>query len=519
MRDRGVRDKGQSEWDKQDEWEAQEERNEYVMCLVRLIGSAVTVVLCLSVLVFLLFGGTKSGDVNQREDGTQNAGETNTEQQGVEQEGNLTGQQEDGDSGDPQGALAGNMGDDTGASVEIAEILSASTLQEMDKLSYGIDVAKYQGTIDWEQVAQAGIDFAMVRVGYRTMDTGEIMADTNAKYNLQEAGKNGIQTGAYFFSTAITEEEAKEEADWVAEYVSQYRITYPIAYNCEGFDRPESRQYYLSLDERSGIAAAFLDRIYEKGYTPMFYAARNELLYSMKWDTKTLESRYKIWVAQYPVSVEGSQPDYSGAYAMWQYTNQGTVPGISLPVDMNIAYFGYEGMEEAKNSEAPEEAKADVEALMNFTEVAETVTAKDATNLRNIPSQGEDSLVVHTLQNGETATRTGISASGWSRVIYDGQTLYAVSNYLTTDLTVQAPEPDDGIKTKFQDCNETVTAKIEVNLRTLPSVTNPDSQVAAVLTNGEYVTRTGINTDYGWSRVDYNGQTLYCVSSYLSVEE
>ena len=74
----------------------------------------------------------------------------------------------------------------------------------------------------------------------------------------------------------------------------------------------------------------------------------------------------------------------------------------------------------------------------------------------------------------------------------------------------------DGLKTKFTACNDVVTAKIEVNLRTLPSVTNPDAAVAAVLKNGETVTRTGINTDYGWSRVDYNGQTLYCVSSYLT---
>ena len=138
--------------------------------------------------------------------------------------------------------------------------------------------------------------------------------------------------------------------------------------------------------------------------------------------------------------------------------------------------------------------------------------------------------VVATLQNGETATRTGVSSSGWSRVSYNGQTLYAVSSYLTTDLGYTAPAANttaettaadgsgsgDGLKTKFTACNDVVTAKIEVNLRTLPSVTNPDAAVAAVLKNGETVTRTGINTDYGWSRVDYNGQTLYCVSSYLT---
>ena len=208
---------------------------------------------------------------------------------------------------------------------------------------------------------------------------------------------------------------------------------------------------------------------------------------------------------------------------MWQYTNRGTVDGISKPVDVNVAYFGYEGTAQAVNPEAPEEVQSDPEALMNFTQVNETVTAKDSTNLRNIPSQGDDSTIVYTLKNGETAVRTGVSDSGWSRLTYDDMTVYAVSSYLTTDLEYKAPaqaadgsESGDGLKTKFADRNEQVTAKIEVNLRTLPSVTNPDAAVAAVLHNGEYVTRTGINEDYGWSRVDYNGQTLYCVSSYLT---
>ncbi len=192
-------------------------------------------------------------------------------------------------------------------------------------------------------------------------------------------------------------------------------------------------------------------------------------------------------------------------------------------MDVNIAYFGYEGEAEALSGETPEEVQADAEALMHFTEVNEEVTAKDSTNLRNIPSQGSDSAVVYTLPNGETILRTGISDSGWSRLTYNGQTVYAVSSYLTTDLSFQTPQPQtqegtdsgDGLKTRFEERNEQVTAKVEVNLRTLPSVTNPDAAVAAVLHNGEYVTRTGINEAYGWSRVDYNGQTLYCISSYL----
>ncbi len=423
---------------------------------------------------------------------------------------------------DPQTA---SMSGDQGAEVDVTELLSSDRVSETSETTIGIDVARYQGTIDWAQVAASGIDFAMVRVGYRADTSREIHADTNAKYNMQEAQKNGIKIGAYFFSTATTAEEAREEADWVADYISRYPVTYPVAYDCEGFDKPDSAQYALTNAQRTDIAVAFLQEIYNRGYTPMFYASMGELSGGAKWDTARIESICRVWVSQYPSAPypDTARSAYTGTHAMWQYTNQGTVPGISMPVDVNVAYFGYESTAAALNDEAPEEVQADKEALMNFTEVNETVTAKDSTNLRDTPSQGADSTVVYTLQNGETVTRTGVSDSGWSRLTYNGQTVYAVSNYLTTDLQYQAPakaqegaESGDGLKTKFADRNEQVTAKIEVNLRALPSVTNPDAAVVAVLHNGEYVTRTGINEDYGWSRVDYNGQTLYCISSYLT---
>lgn len=424
---------------------------------------------------------------------------------------------------DPQ---SDTMSTDQGTEVNVTELLSSGSVAETDQVTIGIDVARYQGTIDWAQVAASGIDFAMVRVGYRADKSREICADSNAKYNMQEAQKNGIKVGAYFFSTAVSAEEAKEEANWVADYVSQYQITYPVAYDCEGFDKPESAQYNLTNAQRTDIAIAFLQEIYSRGYTPMFYSSMGELSGSAKWDTERIEGTYRIWVSQYPSAPypQTARSSYTGAHAMWQYTNRGTVAGISRPVDVNVAYFGYEGTADAQSTEAPEEVNADVEALMNFTQVSENVTAKESTNLRNIPSQGSDSTVVYTLQNGETIARTGVSDSGWSRLELNGQTVYAVSSYLTTDLNYKAPAPvpqegagsGDGLKTKFAEKNDQVTAKIEVNLRALPSVTNPDAAVVAVLHNGEYVTRTGINEEYGWSRVDYNGQTLYCISSYLT---
>lgn len=399
---------------------------------------------------------------------------------------------------------------------------------ENQSVSVGIDVAKYQGVIDWQQVAGSGVQFAMIRTGYRTQAGGRICEDSTAKYNMQEATKNGIKIGVYFFSTAVNEAEAVQEADWVSDYIAKYRITYPVAYNCEGFYDQNSRQFGLDKETRTGIALAFLNRIAERGYTPMFYAAKNEMEGDRDWDVTKISGKYKIWVSQYPAEPfpMTEKSSYGGTHAMWQYTNRGAISGIPKNVDMNVAYFGYDAAAEAMSSEAPEEVGANVEALQNFTEVNETVTAKEVVNLRDRPDQSEASVVLRTLKNGEFAARTGVSNDGWSRLVIDGQKFYAVSSFLTTDTSYVTPEPaqetetqpDNGIKTQFTAVNESVTAKIEVNLRTLPSVTNPDAAVAALLKNGEWITRTGIS-DNGWSRVEYNGQTLYCISSYLSVQQ
>lgn len=469
---------------------------------------------------------TEEQDANSQEeqDVLSDSGDTATSQAGEPEENRVeTGENADPvqEENDPE---TETMSTEQGTEVDVSKLLSSEAAAETDEITFGIDVARYQGTIDWTQVAASGVDFAMVRVGYRMDASREIVADSNARYNMQEAQKNGIKLGAYFFSTAVNEEEARAEADWTADYISQYQITYPVAFDCEGFERTDSAQYGLTATQRTDIAIAFLNRIYERGYTPMFYSSMNEMAGDAKWETSRIEKTYRIWVSQYPSEPypQTEKSAYGGIHAMWQYTNRGTVAGISQPVDVNIAYFGYEGAADAKSGEAPEEAQADVEALMPFTAVEEEVTAKDATNLRNIPSQGEDSTVVYTLKNGETVKRTGVSDSGWSRLLYNEQTVYAVSSYLTTDLGYQAPKEEqegagsgDGLKTKFADRNEQVTAKIEVNLRALPSVTNPDAVVVAVLHNGEYATRTGINEDYGWSRLSYNGQTVYAITSYL----
>lgn len=419
---------------------------------------------------------------------------------------------------DPQSELNQDHAE-SGAITDISNILIAEGAAEMELEAIGIDVSKYQGNIDWKAVADAGVDFAMIRVGYRTMESGEIVEDDSARYNLQEANANGIKVGVYFFSTAITEVEAVEEAEWTAELIAKYKITYPVAYNCEGFNQTNSRQRFLSKEDRTLLAQTFLNKIYELGYTPMFYASKSELEDDSEWITSELEKSFKIWVSWYPSAAypETTMATYNGQHAMWQYTNNGKLDGIDYPVDVNVAYFGYEAENDAKDDIPPEQVGENIEFGHIFKQVNEKVTAKELTNLRNIPSQGSDSVVMVSLQNGQVAERTGISSSGWSRVIYDGQTYYAVSSLLTTDLEakpqISVPEPDNGVKMVFTACDDKVSPKIEVNLRDIPSVT--DGKVVATLPYGEVVRRTGVNEDMGWARVEYNGQILYCVNSYI----
>ena len=445
------------------------------------------------------------------------------------------------DAEDPQSSSNMEGGSQTGAEVDVSK--AAASENETAEETLGIDVSKYQGTIDWGQVKASGVDFAMVRVGYRAKTTGILYEDPGARYNLQEANANGIQTGAYFFSSAVTQEEAREEAEWVASFIAKYKITYPVAYNCEDFQSPDSRQNGLSMEERTQIACAFLDTVAAKGYTPMFYASRNEMEGNAQWNMDTLGSRYKVWVSQYPEKPFPDTPksSYSRAHDMWQYTSKGQVAGIRGNVDVNVAYFGYSEEAEAKDKNPAQIVEANPEVGMNFTEVDETVTAKDVTNLRNLPTT-EGSTVVHQLQNGETAQRTGIGSNGWDRVIYNGQRLYAVHSFLTTDLSAkgqsESAQTNGGNGSQqgvsgtgenaadaqtsqaggltFRAVNEAVTARDKVNLRDQPSTET--GKIVGTLSYGEAVVRTGISgsSDTGWSRLEVNGQGVYASSRLLA---
>lgn len=390
-------------------------------------------------------------------------------------------------------------------------IISEITAQEGKQ--NGIDVSKWQGKIDWKQVKNDGIDFAIIRIGYRG-ENGKLYRDDNAEYNIQQAIKSDILVGVYFFSTAVNTAEATEEAQWVLSAIKGYAISYPVVYDCEGFKNADSRMYSLTADERTQNTLTFLDTVKNAGYDGMFYGSKSDLEDNSAFNTNKIAEKYKIWVAQYtnPPYPQKSSPDYMGKYDMWQYTNKGVVSGVEGNCDMVVSYFAEttkKPKDESVVNEKAEPPKTQEELL--YTDVNETVTAKNEVNMRS--GAGTNFDVVAVLKNGVTLTRTGIGKNGWSKLMFNGHTVYAITSYLTTDLSTKpetSPDIVDG--NTFTAKNDKVTAKQEVNLRISPTTS---AEVIGTLQNGTVLERTA-TSNKGWSRLIYNGQTVYAVTSYLT---
>ena len=195
----------------------------------------------------------------------------------------------------------------------------------------GIDVSKYQGNIDWGAVAASGINFAIIRVGYRGSSSGALVQDPYFKKNISGATKAGIKVGLYFFTQAVNEAEAVEEASMAMSLASGYKVTYPIFIDTESASN--GRANGLSKSTRTAVVKAFCHTVRNGGYKAGVYASKS--WYANQLNASALNG-YCIWVAQY-----NSSCTYSGKYDMWQYSSKGSVSGIKGNVDMNISYTGY----------------------------------------------------------------------------------------------------------------------------------------------------------------------------------
>ena len=217
----------------------------------------------------------------------------------------------------------------TGGS-NVSQEQAQTMFENVGQKSMGIDVSQHQGSIDWASVRASGVEFAIIRVGYRGQTAGGIYEDRNFKANMNGAISNGIKVGVYFYSTAVNETEALEEAAWVVKKIAPYSITYPVVYDFEDFNA--HRCANVGGEQATKNALAYLNYVRSSGYEPMMYANKNDITKRMSRGSFGC----KFWLAHY---VE--QTDYTGNVNMWQYTCKGSVPGIAGHVDMNVAYFNY----------------------------------------------------------------------------------------------------------------------------------------------------------------------------------
>lgn len=194
---------------------------------------------------------------------------------------------------------------------------------------FGIDVSKWNREIDWTRVKEAGVSYAVIRLGYRGSASGALVEDPYFTANLYGAKENGIQTGVYFFTQALTEAEAVEEASMVVQLLNGEKLEYPVFLDVEGSGK---RADVLDRDTRTANILAFLKTIENAGYDAGVYANKNWL--TNKINAEAL-SGYTIWLAQYNVT----EPDYNGNYHMWQYSSRGSIDGIEGNVDVNQSFL------------------------------------------------------------------------------------------------------------------------------------------------------------------------------------
>ncbi len=267
----------------------------------------------------------------------------------------------------------------------------------------GIDVSAHQGYIDWKKVAKTGVKFAMIRVGVRGHKTGKVQIDQYFKYNIENAQKNGIKVGVYFFTQAITTKEALEEANIVLNCIKGYKLDMPVVYDMEyvGYVTSRTKLANLTNEQRTDIAIAFLEKVKKAGYIPMFYANKNWLEQAIQLSRL---NNYFIWFARY-----NDVPDYAYRYHMWQYTEKGKISGINGVVDINVCLVDFSkyiknGTKVNKGDKTT--AKANSTNVGTNAATTNTTTANTMTNTLN-----NTKLPANTVTNNNNTPTSNVDAT------------------------------------------------------------------------------------------------------------
>lgn len=194
-----------------------------------------------------------------------------------------------------------------------------------DDNEIGIDVSKWQGDIDFTKVKNAGASFVMIRVGSQSGTGGEYVLDPTFKQNIENALKNDLKVGVYFYSYADSKKEAQKQANWVIKQIKNYEISLPVVFDFESFD--SFNQMELSIFGLNEVANSFIKTIDNAGYEGVLYGSKNYLNAIWKYHTAP------VWLAHYT-----DQTNYDGEYFMWQMCDDGKIDGIDGYVDIDILY-------------------------------------------------------------------------------------------------------------------------------------------------------------------------------------
>lgn len=199
------------------------------------------------------------------------------------------------------------------------------TEYKTDKTEIGIDVSKWQGEIDFQKVKAAGASFVMIRVGSQDGMEGESVADEYFKRNIEEALKNNLKVGIYYYSYAKSEQEAKKQAGWVSEMIKDYEVELPVVFDWENWST--FNKFDMSLYTINKVASTFLEAIEAYGYRSMLYGSKYYL------ENIWSDGEHLVWLAHYT-----NETDYQGDYFMWQLSSTGKIDGIDWFVDVDILY-------------------------------------------------------------------------------------------------------------------------------------------------------------------------------------
>lgn len=221
----------------------------------------------------------------------------------------------------------GNICEEAGIAVESMNSLKQDQLIHQDRFSgttkrIGIDVSEWQKSIDWNVMKDQGVEFAIIRVGYRGYVSAKLVEDSQARKNLEGAKAAGIRVGVYFYSKALNESEARQEADFIKNVVGNTSLDLPVFMDVE-YDGEEDRLWNASLsnERQTSIVCAFIDECARYGYSAGIYASANVLKKRMNADE--IADKGYVWLAHWT-----DDTNYSGRYNFWQYN--GSAGGVVL---------------------------------------------------------------------------------------------------------------------------------------------------------------------------------------------